>query len=165
MWQPTRHTHPIYPLAMSTQSWFRAFNFFKSTRQRDNKRGRGTEERGCSRRLPRKRHGNDGAWVQRPKPDTKHDNRVTYMFACVGLKTIQDERTRTHLIAHSRMRAPAAHARPAPAAVVPAENEVERAGAHHAPGGHRVWHPELLVRHLSRAVHDKQNKREQKNKQ
>lgn len=77
------------------------------------------------------------------------------MGVCVRACRILKRETETHLIAHSRVRAPAAHARPATAAMVPAEQEVERAGAHHAPCGHRVRHPELLVLHLFFRVHDK----------
>lgn len=58
----------------------------------------------------------------------------------------------THLVAHSCVGAKAAHARPAPAAVVPSENEVERAGADHATRGHRVWHPQLVVLHLDSGI-------------
>lgn len=54
----------------------------------------------------------------------------------------------THLVAHGGVRARPAHACPTPPAVVPAEDDVESAGAHHAPRHHRVRHPELLVVHL-----------------
>lgn len=96
--------------------------------------------------------------------ETPHQPRQTHKhtnYACLIL--YNSGKTMPHLIADSRVRAPAAHARPATAAVVPAEHEVERAGAHHAPRSHRVWHPELLVCHLVWKVHGQQQRKGETN--
>lgn len=78
----------------------------------------------------------------------------TYPHAHILSHNITQNQTHppTHLIADSRVRARAAHAGSTPPAVVPTEHQVKRPRAHHAVRGNCVWHPELVVVHLGKAV-------------